>query len=182
MNDIGKYLFRGKAETLTAPNECFSGSLAPVIVDKDTNEIKTKDEDGNILHVGSGSVRVVKTLSSAEVLDLDSTPIEIVGAAGVGKAIVPLSIQTVVKFNSVAYAGGFFVKLNSVGGAQNYATITADAITAPADRISNSDMEYRTAPQTAMTLNTGVEVLATAAIINGDSEVTFDMTYKIVEV
>ena len=66
-----------------------------------------------------------KTITSAEVLDLHDTPIDLVDAQGANKIIVPTQIIGELDFNSVAYATNGIVQIFS-GGTEEIASVSAN--------------------------------------------------------
>lgn len=81
-------------------------------------------------HAGSGRAQPVLTasveLTSADILSLASSPVEVVAAPGAGKMILPLGAVAAMHFGTVAYNGGgidvhpetdagaYFVRLSNV--------------------------------------------------------------------
>jgi len=80
----------------------------PTLAQGDINEnlVVIGDQDGvssQILGSGLRMAIAKRTLTSPEILALFTTPITIVPAPGVGKAIVPVSLAVKLVFDSIAY-------------------------------------------------------------------------------
>ena len=109
------YIPRGlKSKAVASIPKGFVGML----VDTITNEIVLFDSNGIIASGSSGGTDVISTklsLTSVEVLALNTTPIEIVAAPGVGKVILPFSSMLRVIFNTTPYSNGPVLILKNTG-------------------------------------------------------------------
>lgn len=125
--------------------------------------------------LGSGAIRVAEvTLSTAQVLAANSTPIEVVPAPGVGRANIPVIVIASVAFVSAAYATNTSLTVG-YGGA-GIITITG-ILAATSSKVA---MAAGTVPAvtTATAQNAAINVsVATGNPITGDSPVTVSVMY-----
>jgi hypothetical protein len=120
------------------------------------------------------------TIASADVLTLNSTPIEIVAAPGAGYAIEVLSASMKMVYNSVAYATNTTLELKVTGAISPQVQWGALILSAAIDKFSNTPVD--TNSNTNM-----VENAPLMATVNygdptaGDSDIKIYVTYRIIE-
>ena len=122
------------------------------------------------------------TIASADVLQLNSTPIEIVAAPGVGYAIEVISATVIIDFNTVAYATNVSLVLGSVG-ADNPQLVSLTALNATVNSIRRLAV-YSTSggADTQIIENAAIVVAAkTGNPTAGNSNITVYITYRIIE-
>lgn len=93
-------------------NVTIDGTLK--LTDAPTNGyVLTTDGSGNASwQAGSGIVKTATvTLSSAQVLQLHTTPIQLIAAQGAGTVIVPIEISVWIDYNTTAYATDVALRL-----------------------------------------------------------------------
>lgn len=114
------------------------------------------------------------TLSSAQILALNSSPIILVGAPGSGKIIQPISISTRLRFNTTAYIVAGVVEIKNPTGT-NLVTPNTGLLTATTTKI------YSTTPLAGELIsNEGLQISATVASpTTGDSALDVYVTYQI---
>jgi len=130
-----------------------------------------------VSNVGSGSVRVAEvTLSSTQVLALNSTPIEVVPAPGVGRANLILVAYASVAFVSAAYATNTSL---TIGHAGVGLTITG-ILAATSSKIAAAAGTFAAVATTAVQ-NAAITVSAASGNpATGDSPVTISVLYTTV--
>ena len=121
------------------------------------------------------------TIASADVLTLNTTPIEIVAAQGVGKYIEVISASVNIDFNSVAYATNTTLQLiNSGSTVEQFASPTLDASIA---QIANFSAATPSAAQVQLTANTALNVsVKSGDPTAGDSDITVYVLYRVVTI
>ena len=116
-------------------------------------------------------------VSSAEILDLHNTPIELIAAPGANKMIQILGAMAYIDFNSASY-----VKKNL----EIYYTGAIRATFEWTNAILSASVDYaeyaKFATLPSAEVNTAVELSIDAATANGDSPITIYTTYKIIDV
>ena len=111
-----------KANAVASIPEGFKG----ILIDDLTNEVVFFDSDGIITTISSGGVSsksLKLTLTSAEILDFNATPIEIIPAPGVGKIIQIEDVTARLRFNSTSYATRDKIEFVFAGGGFSAASI-----------------------------------------------------------
>ena len=126
--------------------------------------------------VGGGTVRVAKvSLTSADVLDLVSTPVTVVDAPGTGRTISILSATAYLDYNSAAYTTGADLLLE-------YGTatvVTFDGILAlTADTVMVASPAGSVASGAAT--NAAVVVTADDVPADGDSPLSIYVVYTLI--
>lgn len=121
------------------------------------------------------------TLSSAQILALNTTPISLVAAPGSGKVILPVSLYATLTYVSATYsanAAGFTVRYTNASGASTAMTLTQAFV-----QSSASAMFAIVAGATAITpvANAAIVVYAdTANPTTGDSAIKIQIYYRVV--
>ena len=149
-------------------------------------ELFYNQADGVLWTRGDSGIECIQgtaklTIASADVLTLNTTPLTIVAAQGVGTAIEVISASVKIDFNTTAYATNTTLQLISPGGATlvQATTTTVLAVT------QNTHTGFiRTAPvasggsifeNTALTVN-----VFNGNPTAGDSDITVYITYRII--
>ncbi len=130
---------------------------------------------------GSGSYEVQVALSSAQILGMNATPVVLVPAPGLAKAIVVESIAFKMIASATAYASGGVVTFQYTGGAvvTSAASLAAALVTAGAGTVSTSLIGLATALTNPA--NTGITVTnATGAFTTGTGTAVVTVRYHIV--
>jgi hypothetical protein len=128
-------------------------------------------------------VRLAKgTLTSGQVLTLNTAPITVIAAPGAGKMINILSVATKITFGTAAYAANTQLSLKYVGAAYNACT-DASTLVSGASRTLRWDQVVSTtasATNTQMLENAGVQITVnTGNPTTGDSSVDYYIYYVI---
>jgi hypothetical protein len=128
-------------------------------------------------------VRLAKaTLTSGQVLTLNTAPITVIAAPGAGKMINILSVATKLTFGTAAYAANTQLSLKYVGAAYNACT-DASTLVSGASRTLRWDQVVSTtasATNTQMLENAGVQITVnTGNPTTGDSSVDYYIYYVI---
>lgn len=119
-------------------------------------------------------------LSSADILAIDTTPIQVASSAGVGYALMPISLAYRYTFGSVAYAGGnIILKCSSKSTANGFTSISGLVLQATANRSGSQPANTGTGID-AIIDNDTLELKATAPITTGDGTLTVWVTYSII--
>jgi hypothetical protein len=119
------------------------------------------------------------TLSSNDILNGFTIPVPLIAAPGVGYVLQILNSEFILKFNSIAYAGGGFGRLRFTNGS-SIASFSALTITA-----SVSTQQGANANSGSITAleNLAVEyVNLTAPFTTGDSTARIDLSYQILRI
>lgn len=147
-------------------------------------ELFYNQADGVLWTRGDSGIECIQgtaklTIASADVLTLNSTPIEIVAAPGAGYAIDVISATFKATFNSVAYATNIDIDIRTIGSSVNlttnvaklgFTTNTINAFALKADPAADQIIE-----------NTGIELFVeTGNPTAGDSDITVYVTYRII--
>ncbi len=120
------------------------------------------------------------TLSSAQLLNIFTSPVTIIPAPGAGKAINILSVAASLNFNSVAYTGGEILSILETDGSGNSWTSLTSGITTLLDEAANRYLFKNPTPNFFSAINSPIVV--TTGVGNpatGDSTVTIEIVYRI---
>lgn len=121
------------------------------------------------------------TISSAQILTLNASPITIVAAPGSGKYIEVISASTDVNFVSAAYAANTTLQLINESATIAQLQDTA-ALISTVDKVTKfKDVTSATAAQTQIIKNSGLQVkVATGDPTTGDGTITVNVLYRII--
>lgn len=115
------------------------------------------------------------TITSAQILDIFDTPVELIPAPGAGKVIKVNSIVAVMANNTIAYIGnGLYIKVGS-SVVSSDATILGLLTQVPRDMLSVLPVSLPT--NSALTATSVVSDPTT-----GDGDLKLSITYQIIEV
>jgi hypothetical protein len=123
------------------------------------------------------------TISSAQILALNGTPLTIVSAPGAGYYIDVVSATSQMTFGSAAYATNTTLQLINTGAAVAQMQDTAILLSTVNKNTKFSSVTAAAAGQTQVIVNTDLQVkVATANPITGDSAIKVSVIYRIVTV
>lgn len=116
-------------------------------------------------------------ISSAQLLDLFTTPVTVVPAAGANTLIVPIECWAFLDYNSATYAAGGAVHLAI--GTVSCGSIAATGVTSASDIVSK--FVLTTAVSSGSLLNQDLKVYAASAnFTTGDSPLKCRLLYKVI--
>jgi len=116
-------------------------------------------------------------ISSAQLLDLFTTPVTVVPAAGANTLIVPIECWAFLDYESATYAAGGAVHLAI--GSVSCGSIAATAVTSASDIVSK--FVLTTAVSSGSLLNQDLKVYAASAnFTTGDSPLKCRLLYKVI--
>ena len=125
-----------------------------------------------------GTAKVV--IPTAQVLTLNTTPVQLVAAPGAGYAIEVLSVTMKMVYNSAAYATNTILEVKNTGAIQPIRKL--DCLNATVDTMRViTPVGATTATQTQMLENVAlVATVGTSDPTAGDSDITIYITYRII--
>ena len=132
----------------------------------------------SVLGLGVATSKVV--VSSAEVLALHTTPIELIAAPGANKIIQILGVMASIDFNSLAYVKKDLWVIYA-GAVRSTYEWTNAILNSGIDYIEYASFNTSIFGPTA-TINTAVQLSIEAATATGDSPITIYTTYKTLDV
>lgn len=143
----------------------------------DVLKIADNAEHGSIIR------EVSLTIASADVLTLNSTPIEIVAAPGAGKAIEVVNASLTTDFNSAAYTTNTTLFLRAAGATGVQADNSINASVTRTGRFRLQDTSSSGATDTQIIENAALEVyVASGNPAAGDSDITINLAYREIDV
>jgi len=149
-------------------------------------ELFYNQADGVLWTRGDSGIECIQgtaklTIASADVLTLNTTPIEIVAAPGAGYAIEVISAFVSIDFNSAAYTTSTEIQLFSTGATESQNKGTVLNATVTAIRPLNPNTAILGATDTILIDNAALTVKSAAANpTTGDSDITVYVTYRII--
>lgn len=170
---------------LTAKTSTTSGDLYHLVRSNIDYKIDFDDLQESIR--GGASAEIVYyaslTITTAQVLALNGTPLTIVAATGAGTYIEVISASATMTFVSAAYATNTTLQLINAGADIPQVT---NAFILPATVTKNTkfvDGQTPTAGQTQIIANTALQVkVATGNPTTGDSDITVRVAYRIITI
>ena len=131
------------------------------------------ENDTGLISLPNFTIRYAKLdLTSADILALATTPIEIIAASGAGKTILPLEIMIKYTFVTTAYSPNTFVL--SWGSSNTFLT-SANILNSGTSTIRAFHSDNSTFPLD----NTNVSIRSTVAPLLGDGTMTVYVAYVI---
>jgi len=125
---------------------------------------------------------VVKvSLTSAELLALDTVPKVLVAAPASGLAIVPVSLAYRFTYGTVAYTGTYNINLKNTTSAitDAFTSLSFNTINAAANRSGSNPANTGTGINAIVEADS-IELMATAAIATGDGNLDVWLTYSLI--
>jgi hypothetical protein len=121
------------------------------------------------------------TIASADVLQLNSTPLTIVSAPGAGYAIEVISASVKIDFNTTAYATEAAIYIQTSGANSPQAKCSfLDATLTRSSRFENSFVSSST--DTQLISNADLEVTCPNSPTAGDSDIEILVLYRIIAI
>ena len=149
-------------------------------------ELFYNQADGVLWTRGDSGIECIQgtaklTIASADVLQLNTTPLTIVAAQGVGTAIEVISASVKVDFNTTAYATNVSLALGSVG-ANNPQLVSSTALNATVNSIRRLAVDSTFGGADTQIIENAAIVVAVeiADPTAGDSDITIYVTYRII--
>jgi hypothetical protein len=161
-----------------------SNSIITFTADGNTNQVALF-EAVNAANNNNGCVCIKSaslTIASADVLQLNSVPITIVAAQGVGTAIEVISASVKIDFNTVAYATNVGLALYS-NGADEPQLLSLTALNATVNSIRRLAVD-------STYIGADTQIIENAAIVvgailgnptAGDSDITVYVLYRVIK-
>jgi len=120
-------------------------------------------------------------IQTADVLQLNSTPLEIVAAPGAGYAIEVISASVNIDFNSAAYATNTYIMAITSGATdEQYGAGILNATVSTIKKLQ--EVTTTTATDTQLLDNAALNIsVKTGDPVTGDSDITVYVYYRIVE-
>ena len=124
------------------------------------------------------------TLSAAQVQALHTTPVELVAAPGVGKALDIMTVSAFLDYNSTPYNNvAISFKFNGMNGSTGYTTYLSSKLSdATSDAYRTSYGASANTPTNNWAFNTSFEIYTNSTLGTGDSPITIWVTYKIIDI
>ncbi len=122
------------------------------------------------------------SITSAQVLALNSTPLEIVAAQGAGKAIEVISVSVNIDFTSAAYATN--TTLQAITSGATVAQFEENVLGATVSTIKKlAEVTSSSATSTQLLANAALNIQAkTGDPVTGDSDIEVFVLYRILDV
>lgn len=143
--------------------------------------LEATDTNGSLDWV-TGSTQVFQTkvsLSSVQILALNTTPVELIPAQGAGTIINPIAITTRMNFGTAAYTTNINTITRNVGSSNSITTVAI--VDATSDVILRSDLQSFGSLNTTYIENTGLEVSqATGDPLVGDGTMDIYINYEVI--
>lgn len=150
------------------------------ITDDDINELKNST---NALYAGEGGTlrSASRLITSAEILDLNSTPIVLVAAQGANKLIVPYTLVAQLVGVSIAYDTNTILKMRYVGEADNE-NFLANSSLLNQSAIFTMINTFNILNARADRSNKGIEIyVGTDDPLNGDGDLKVSISYDVID-
>jgi hypothetical protein len=140
-----------------------------------------KDEAAIVRDNGEQGLQATVTLTSAQILALHSTPIELVAAPGAGKTILPTKVEAFYDYGTAAYgavASGddLFLKYTNGSGT----TVITVETTGFIDQTSNQSRFVLNSGALTPTADAALVASLGGAVTTGDGTVTLRIEYDVV--
>jgi len=151
------------------------------LIANEDGEIKQASLDGLLTNYGCDIRCASLTIASADVLQLNSTPLTIVAAQGAGTAIDVLSASMKMTYNSVAYATNTTLELKINGGSSSQMQFASQILSSASDVFNK--VIGNTTTSTNMVENADLQVsVLTGDPTAGDSDITVYVLYRVIAV
>ena len=148
-------------------------------------ELFYNQADGVLWTRGDSGIECIQgtaklTIATADVLHLNTTPIEIVAAPGAGYAIEVISASMKMVYNSATYATNTSLELLTTGATNSQASTTIKNSASTIRRFADATT-LASATATQLVENAALNVtVASGDPTAGDSDITVYVTYRII--
>ena len=148
-------------------------------------ELFYNQADGVLWTRGDSSIECIQgtaklTIATADVLHLNTTPIEIVAAPGAGYAIEVISASMKMVYNSATYATNTSLELITAGATNSQASTVIKNSASTIRRFADATT-LASATATQLVENAALNVtVASGDPTAGDSDITVYVTYRII--
>jgi len=148
-------------------------------------ELFYNQADGVLWTRGDSGIECIQgtaklTIATADVLHLNTTPIEIVAAPGAGYAIEVISASMKMVYNSATYATNTSLELLTTGATNSQASTTIKNSASTIRRFADATT-LGSATATQLVDNAALNVtVASGDPTAGDSDITIYVTYRII--
>ena len=148
-------------------------------------ELFYNQADGVLWTRGDSGIECIQgtaklTIASADVLTLNTTPIEIVAAPGAGYAIEVISASMKMVYNSATYATNTSLELITAGATNSQASTVIKNSASTIRRFADATT-LASATATQLVENAALNVtVASGDPTAGDSDITIYVTYRII--
>jgi len=148
-------------------------------------ELFYNQADGVLWTRGDSGIECIQgtaklTIATADVLHLNTTPIEIVAAPGAGYAIEVISASMKMVYNSATYATNTSLELLTTGATNSQASTTIKNSASTIRRFADATT-LASATATQLVDNAALNVtVASGDPTAGDSDITIYVTYRII--
>jgi hypothetical protein len=148
-------------------------------------ELFYNQADGVLWTRGDSGIECIQgtaklTIATADVLHLNTTPIEIVAAPGVGYAIEVISASMKMVYNSATYATNTSLELLTAGATNSQASTVIKNSASTIRRFADATT-LASATATQLVDNAALNVtVASGDPTAGDSDITIYVTYRII--
>lgn len=168
---------------LTALASSTSGDLYHVVRSNVDYKIDFDDLQTSIIGGTAGELtyKASLTITTAQILVLNGTPLTIVAATGAGTAIEVISASALMTYNSIAYATNTSLQLINTGATASQMQNTACLVGTVTKTTKFTSGTAAAAGETQILTNTALQVkVATGNPTAGNSDITVYVFYRVV--
>lgn len=126
-----------------------------------------------------GIIKVTRTLTTAEVLASNGTPIVLLAAQGAQTFIEPLSVDLFLQYNSVAYITATHFRVHHSGQVNYRMKTSTSFIQSAANRTEGMIADDSAAANFVLYSNTAMVISANAVPADGDSPVLISALFRV---
>lgn len=129
--------------------------------------------------ITGGYIKVTRTLTSAEVLASNGTPIVLLAAQGAQTFIEPISVDLFLQYNSVAYITATHFRVHHSGQVNYRMKTSTSFIQSGANRTEGMIGDDSAAANFVLYSNTAMVISANAVPADGDSPVLVSALFRV---
>lgn len=128
-----------------------------------------------------GLLKITRTLTSAEVLASNGTPIVLLAAQGAQTIIDPVSVGLTLNYNTTTYATATHFRLHNSGQTNYMAKTSASFIQSAVSRREVMMKDNSADANYVMHTNTAIVISANAVPITGNSPVLISALFRVIQ-
>lgn len=196
--DSSKNLIGSSGNTLTVEDKIFAndrvalglttGDVASPLegelwYNNTTNKFRANENGVNVDMIGTGGGALIQTalisVSSAELLAINTTPKTLIAAPGAGKRIIVHNVSSTLTFVTAAYTGDTQLELIYNGSSASFALIN---INSAVDRFANHGGVFYNTTTDDFTNNSVELTTSTSDPLTGSGTITYVLEYSIVTI